>query len=370
MNLDITWPFAMLYMFMIFICIFSIKNQNGVVNVVISLFLIVIVSYFSGFKTSGLDLENYILYFERTPDFLSVIKGEEPFIFVEPGYIYLNSIFKVLSNNFYYFSFFISLLSISLIFIGYKKVSENYVIISLLYLSSSFYSMYYTQLRNGLACSIIILAINYFTRERFIRFYTITLSAIFIHTSAIFMLAIGLHRFIKPTYRILLIAIVLSVLFTIVDTFKLTLNVMSWLPLPEFIVNKINLYVSSGRDNIKQGFFSITNVISIITLFWYVYSVGNRQQSKLLSISFFFVLFSFLLNNFFSFYGEVAARFYRVGFIFIPILWMACYEKIRMNNLIYNIPFLIVACFLFIYYGHFNKIVPAYHNYFYLWFGL
>lgn len=372
MSFDLSLSFLSLYTVILFFCSFLLLNVKSNVNFIFSCLFICLFSYFIGFRVGDLDYSNYEIYFERTPDLISYIKDGELYFYVEPGYIYLNSIFKMVSCNFNFFLFFISIVSISLIFYSYNRMDKNYVLMSILYIASSLYSMYFTQIRTGLACSIVMLAIVLLSNGKFICYLILSFLAISIHTSAILILFLPLYRYVKASYLLISISILFGFLFTQYDVFKVFIDMVSTLFLPDVISNKVELYVNSGRDNVKQGFFTISNAISILTMCMYFYIVFKikPEVTLIMKMSFFIVLFGFLLNNLFSFYGEVAARFYRVGFVMVPYVWIQFYSRLDLYKKFTNLPLMFFAFILFVYYGHFNKIVPPYKNYWGYWFGL
>ena len=369
--MDLQLPFLTLYTLVFFILCFSVFDTKKNIQDTTAFLVLLLFSFFAGFRMYNLDYDNYELFFSSTPDLIAIIQGKDFKTFVEPGFMFLITFIKLFTNEFNVFLFIIAFMSFFILLIACKKLTSNYLYIYILILSMSFYSIYYTQIRSGLACSIILYGVFFLLQRKYIRFIVIITFAVSIHSSAVLAYLFPLFVYVTPTIILLVIAASFSLCFTLFDVFGFIANALLSMFLPEVIVNKINLYVLSGRDNVKQSFFSISNALLIVSLYFCIY-IKNKSLSILnkekINLYFFIGLLALLSNNFFSFYGEVAGRFYRVGIMLMPFIWYYVYvistplntSRLRRSNL----PFLILAFMFFIYYGHVNKLVPRYQNFF------
>lgn len=352
-------PFFLLYLLLVFFGMISSIVDDRYLKYFIAVVFILLLSYFIGFRVDNLDYDNYKFYFESAPDIVDVLIGNKVYVhYVEPMYAYMSSIFKIFSNEFNFFLFLYAIFSVVLVIYGYSRLSSSYILLSLIYFSVSFYSMYFTQIRSGLALSISIICVSLYIEKRYKQFLTLSMLAIFVHVSSLLLLFLPLISKINFTLSKLLVVMSLSFVFCTVNVFEVLIPFLNSISGEGFVMQKITLYVMSGRDNVVNSFFSVTNFLLIGAMFviLFIYRESNPKKSVFLCL----LVLSFTLGNLFSFYGDVAVRFYRFGFIVIPFAMM-----IYSKNLLARLFLVLLSLLLFLYYGHFNKEVPVYDNYFY-----
>lgn len=160
---------------------------------------------------TGYDFEAYQNFFFEIDNIFDVFNGS---IDAEPGFLFINYIFKALGFNFYFFILFFSVLSVLLISnFAYKYVS--YPSLVLVY----YYARYFLvrdmgQIRSSLACIILLYSIPYIVRRKPLQFLTVVFIASLFHITAWVFIVAYLFNIIfkKLTIKNVVVLIFLSIL--------------------------------------------------------------------------------------------------------------------------------------------------------------
>lgn len=143
----------------------------------------------------GVDLENYIPWFQRiskTPwkEIFTVVEG------IEPGYIVLNKLISIFSDNPQFFLTVIALITVFPLAILYGKNSENELLTIALFLILSNFNMLFSGLRQAIAISVGAVSYYFVKRKKFFLFLCSVIFAMLFHKSA-FMLFL-----LYPVYHV------------------------------------------------------------------------------------------------------------------------------------------------------------------------
>lgn len=159
-------------------------------------FLIFIILLSLRSSDCGVDVKNYLYYFNRYTrmSFKELLNANWTYD-VEIGYRVLNYVFKYLGTNFQFFLFGVAVLSVWPIGLIYKKETRNTIFAIALFLGLSPYSLYFSGLRQVLAMAFVVPAYYFTKNKKIIPFVITVIVASTFHLSALVVLML------YPIYR-------------------------------------------------------------------------------------------------------------------------------------------------------------------------
>lgn len=274
----------------------QIKKYENYIYVISCIFLIML----AGLRVdTGYDFQVYKVIFEsvKRKKFLEIFFGGWGLV-VEPGYLFINYIFKWM--NFQQFIFSVAFFSIILKTTFIYKYIEKKIICLLMY-----YSMYFLLydmgiIRQGLAIGILLWGYNELLKESKLKFFILTIIATLIHSSSIVFLIVYFIKNRLYSRRFYLITLMVAIVFS-------SLNFIYWLikyiPI-SFVQNKLFFYMNS-----KSGESIINSIIKrlvVLILLIYVYDFKDIIKNN-----------KNVIKSFNSFYSSIILS---IIFYSIPIL--------------------------------------------------
>jgi len=182
----------------------SISKNNLVV------FLVLFFMFFIGLRYASVDyfsyqrIYDYVQYYSEIsfPNYIPY-NGEKP---VESLFSFLILIVKALGGNFSLFIFSIALLSISIKFYAFYRMS-NYFILSVFLYLALWMGKDLGQIRNGLASAITLLSIVYVCEKKLIKFNVMAIFSMLIHFSGVLTFPLYFMRYFS--HQILMLGFLL-----------------------------------------------------------------------------------------------------------------------------------------------------------------
>lgn len=294
----------LIYLHFLFLCFsislfltnFRVKYKNK-----IFIFLVLVLILTAGLRipNSDRDYQNYIDLFDNAPDIL-----------VEPFFIFISLFVKYIFGNTPTVLFLIfSILSIGIKYYALKRMTKLWFVSIFIYFSYYFILHDLTQIRAGVAASLLFLIIPSIYNRKLFQFLLISLMAICFHYSAIIFLTLwffkkGINK------KILFLLIPFGYLFHFFSP-----DVFFNLPF-EGINSKLTVYKALQDEYSERGVINVFNLYLLfkISVFYllllkinYLSSI-NKYSNLILSI-YGFSIFSFL---FFSKLPIVSFRIYEL----------------------------------------------------------
>lgn len=272
------------------------------VDIFLSIILFMMLWFFYGGNYWNGDREVYELYYQR---------NELSLWGTEIGYGLLNLIFNGLGLSFQFFQFFISLITILLMF-NYIKKFSRWICISIFLYFLLMFSLDYVLMRVSLAYAIALNGLIFLSENKRIKYLFFVSIAILFHQSAVLFLAFIFTPSTKLSidfYKLAFISFLIIVFIEFAKLFGLV---------PSSVLAHLNYY----SPTYKSIIFNISIHLLSILIF---YTELHHRESKADKIDPFFV-FIFNLNVlsvlvFFSYFqADVFVRFFRL-LCFINILY-------------------------------------------------
>lgn len=294
-----------------------IKNRKLLISIVsLQMFLILALRNLN----MGSDLVNYKGGFEYIASLpfadlikrLHLFKTAElvnPYSY-ESGYVVLNKIISLVGGNFRFFLIIVAAFcSFSFAYFIYKYSSIPYLSFAML-AAMGFYEYSFGILRQTLAVCILLWAVPFISKRKFIKFSLITIVAFAFHRAAvIFFLLYPLSKFVitKKTFKIYYIVWLLLLLFTPVIFEKA-------------IVPLLKLF---GKNRYSVGSYTFNKQIVVMILFAIMVHLFSNYREFKNNRDANIICMGYLLSVIFEIFGMMndgLARIVEFYFIFIIVL--------------------------------------------------
>lgn len=238
---------------------------------------------------TGYDFLSYKDFFQQTDKFSDIFNGT---VDAESGYLFLNYLFSSIGLNFYFFILFFSIVSIGLL--GYFLYRYTpYPSLFLMYYYARFFLVRdMGQIRSALACIILLYAIPFIIKKKFIPFLLIVLLASLFHVTALFFVAAYILNSllekltIKNVFSLLMISMTIGILIQIPQLYawaipgrylayftspdytdgKWLLNPILWMQLALFFGSFLFIHPTSEEEKSKFNVYLKTYLISSLVL--------------------------------------------------------------------------------------------------------
>lgn len=303
------------------------KNMRTYLLLIVMFFLVV----FAGlaYKVGG-DFAVYEFWFNSLDWPTSLISAPSPL------WILLNkTFFFLISDNYWYFHFFIVLLSMSIIYRAILRLLsiEEAILFLILFGFTYYFNMELWYIRAGLSSAILFYAV---TTQRDFEKYLLFVVAFFIHYFvAIPIVLIIVYRMAASKSKIILISILIILVSNFSVHFLATL------------VPKINFYLNNFGGS-EKSIVQIVHKLLLIFLFFYLYNYLNGRLSTDAKTM---VLLSAVVPFVFFFNNEIASRF-RMFFVLAELLLLAIFfSRIKRGIAMFMILFYLAL----LYYNTWNS---------------
>lgn len=173
----------------------------------------------------------------------------------EIGYIFLNSIVKSIGISFYGFTFLLSIIFYSSLFLGLKRYISNFSILVIVFLYKMFFYDTFISMRQSISIAIFFLIIKYIYEGKPWKYFLGCIIAILFHNSAIILLPIYFIRKITLNNRKI---IILNMIF-------LPMLLISYMhfSLLDFLVPLTNYLGTEGMQNRADAYFINNDAVGI-----------------------------------------------------------------------------------------------------------
>lgn len=294
----------------------------------------------AGLRGIGIDRDSimyqeYFMYFSKKSYYDLLFNNDHRV--KEIGYLLLNKFFSNKFLNFRFLLFFVSSITIGIKSFAFYKYTDRPVFAAFIYLATFFYLREYTQIRDAMAVSFMILTTIFFFKKKYLISFVYFLLATSFHNLALCVYPILLMvKYIKEN-QYYYIGIIIAMLFFYFIDYDYILN-NNWIP---YQLSKYNMV--SGR-----GSFSILMLGVLGVLFYKIESLKNDiflndcyrlvllgimigfllfNHPVLLRITSFLMFFSIILMTNFSKFKNDYFYYKEIKFYFIVLVMIGFYVK-------------------------------------------
>ena len=308
----------------------STRNNESYFSlfILLSFVLIVYTPIFS--QNHSRDYSNYLSFFESTNN----INFSVEFI-----YKLLKSLVYKISSNFYFFLLPIAVITFSIIFYVCWKDSEYPLLSIFLYLSYFYFTDGATTIRAGLSSAFFLFAVYNLKNNNKKSAFMACIMATLTHYTGVFSFIIFFCN--KETFNVKLwIFIILLGIFISFFNFVSISNVVSIMPLPSNVKDKIEIYLAlSNIDNAKKAnIFSLGNLIQLVLVFFYIHKFNINNTHYILNLKLMILGYFFLCI--FSNFDTVPFRLNQYFCVSEILLWPSLinmFKRIENKKIVYLI---------------------------------
>lgn len=298
-----------IYLLTVMLCLGTTFNELRQLRFSIYIFTYFLLLFFVGFRYESTDYLGYLSIWSR------VSFENFGFPFFEAGggttgneflFATIISAFKIVGLPFESFLFLISVLSLSIKFYYFKKLSPYFLICIILYFSMGFFKDL-GQVRNALAASILLLGLEPLHKRRFINYLLVVFVAFGIHSFAIIALPIyWCYPLVKKRYIPYFVLVVAFFISFVGGVGQIILGIFNFISgeIPE----KVYGYFYSERN--QPLYYHAQNlsffVFSLIFLRYKErFSAINDRLISLVTFHFYSVVIYFLFFDFSPLAGRI-----------------------------------------------------------------
>lgn len=352
--------YLILYLFLFLLFFFGFFNFNDKINLSLLMLISIAVSVFCGLRKDSFDYEQYYSFFELiTNEWAYSANGIEYFLgYFEPGFVFFIYFLGGLSIEPKYFFLLISIVSVFPVAFVYRKTFKNMELeCILLFFSMSYYSLYFTQIRQGLALVFAFLFLYFFSRgKNKVAFFSLVVGVIF-HSSIIAFFPLLFLSKIRFSIFTSFCVVMLSFFFNYYDIFyEYLLSIIGYI-FP-FLESKLNLYFYSYRDNASVSFLngsSLVSIILILLLPLFKNKINSNPESKIdIGLIYWGICLGLFYYSCFPSAGEVGGRLYRNMVVFYPYAISMLLQLMPIGLYRKALTLILSAGFVFVY-AHYNK---------------
>ena len=173
--------FILLFVVLVIALILKDNNQHKLTIILVSFFLILI----AGLRdvSVGSDSVNYVLIFDRIQGWELIWQQV-----MEPGFLILAWISKLLSSNYAVFFLFIASFTVLFLVSGIYSNSVEPIVSLFLLITTGYYTFFFNGARQGVALSILFLATKYIFEKKVYKVTLISIFAALFHSTALILI--------------------------------------------------------------------------------------------------------------------------------------------------------------------------------------
>lgn len=259
--------------------------------------------------------------------FLANYFPPDPNLHGEPLFIFLISFFRTLRVPYALFLLFFTGSSILIRFKFYKKYTPYVILALLIYFSHEYLSKEFTQMRAGLATSMLLFAIAPIRDRNFKKFLLVVILAGLIQSSALMAFPLYFLRIKKYSNSFLIIILGLAIISTQIDWSK---HLMNLLHTHGYLPEGIYVYLGWKLYNFKLGLF---NPVTVVRIFIVLLCIRYRDSLRNIIEDFdLLFLFYYFATIFILVFNGIAIIGARVSSIFMgvePLLLISIARIVR-----------------------------------------
>lgn len=320
-----------------------INNKIKKYNIIIILICLLLI-FIAGFRPIGIDHDS-ISYLNE----INLLEGNYLF-FKEPMYgiiKYINSLFPNQTGQIFFLIF--AILGVSLKILAIRQLSLLPIYSIFVYICLYFILHEMTQIRVGVATAIFLLAIPDIYNRNFKSFIFKTVLAMMFHYSSVIMLLIYFLNPYKINLKFFFFLPLIGIVFMFMGINIITILNLFLFLLPDFIANKIELYILLLNDgkfnqiNVFNFYYSSLFVLYYIMILYHSYF---KSQYDVLFLKIFgFMLFFFYVLTAIPVLAFRVSEFYGV----ILIILIPHFTLIFKQKIIAKMPLILWLLVYFIF---------------------
>lgn len=335
---------------------FPLKKYTVFLNFSVAIVLV----FFAGFRHVGVGADdyNYVQQFMITPGLNSWFSSSYVYryldSYMEPGFVFLNSILRYFTDDYRFLFLTVASISIFITAYCYRKLSPYPLFSFLIYFVHAYLYRDMNQIRAGLAVSMGLFLIFSMHDRKILKTIIIILSACLFHMSAIIYFLFVLFNKLALSRGLALLLLTLAIFLNLADVPAFLINNI---PSLGYISAKVTSYAASTEAD-TTALFDLTNIKNIFICASVLFFFKRfKAEVKYFDVMFSMFFLSVLWRILFSDFGILAGRVSTFLSVTEPIL-ISCFivffnKKIIPIMLIFLYSFLVLYINLFVKEGRF-----------------
>ena len=259
------------------------------------------------------------------------------------GFVWLFTLVKSCNGDVMDAYFLVCFITLLLYYLVFKQNTKYIFVAWFLIVARYFYVQNVVQIRQGLACAIMLYSLRYIQQNNKIKFIITLLPAVLIHKTLI--VAALLYPLSKINWDMLKIIVALSISF-----------VLYLIPLTDFvfytIIPSFGIYVPKIASYEGTGYFVPIDFVTVFPRFIYIivasYILLKCKDEKYNMIYIGMLILSIFVLCMFSDFAVLSERLASIGFLAFTFIPGVCLQFVKgINNKIYMLMMILIVCGMF-----------------------
>ena len=312
---------------------------------IILYFFCVFIILFTAFRDPVSDTIMYTDVFNQMPDIWNLINGESLILDkfpLELGYLYLNSIVQFIVSAPQLLFFIIATISISAYYFLFRKYSPYIALSFFIYLSLLYIFREIVQIRNGVACALVLYSVKFLYEQKIKKYILIILIAASFHLTAVVGFSFYFINKILWTRKKILLVLFFGLIVTQIEWIYQVMEILGNMGILYYRIAKYQGDVVAQQEVTLVKYLLYCFILAYVGL----NNWGNRTKGSLENLLLGILVFGVLIQGSFHEFRELADRISSLSlsvlFLLIPI-----YLKYTRWKYIILIAILIILPFYF-----------------------
>lgn len=289
---------------------------------VILYFFCVYIILFTAFREIVSDTRMYINVFNQIPNIWELINGRTLILDsfpLELGYLYLNGIVQFIVGAPQLLFFIVATISILAYYFLFRKYSPYIALSFFLYLSLLYVFREVVQIRNGVACSLVLYSVKFLYEQKMKKYIFIILVAASFHLTALVGFSFYFINKIAWTRKKILLILLFGLIIIQIEWIYQVMDILGNMGLLYYRIAKYQ------GDLVAQQEVTLVKYLGYCFIFGYIglNNWGNRTKGSLENLLLGILALGILVQGGFHEFRELADRvsslFYTVLFLLIPM---------------------------------------------------
>ena len=321
MQLSFNTELYIIYIISFILVILEQFLKRKYIEVILYFFCIFII-LFTAFREPISDTGMYINVFNQMPDIWNLMNGKSLVLDnfpLELGYLYLNSIVQLIVSAPQLLFFVIAIISISAYYFLFRKYSPYMALSFFIYLSLLYIFREIVQIRNGVACALVLYSVKFLYEQSIKKYILIILIAASFHLTALIGFLFYFINKISWTRKKILLILFLGLIITQIEWIYQIMDILGSMGLLYYRIAKYQGDVVAQQNVTLAKYLVYCFILGYIGL----NNWGNRVKGSLENLLLGILAFGILIQGGFHEFRELADRvsslFYTSLFLLIPI---------------------------------------------------
>lgn len=321
MYLSIEIGLYIIYVIAFILVIFEQFIERKYIEIILYFFCTFII-IFTAFREPVSDTGMYIRVFNQMPDIWDLINGKTSVLEslpLELGYLYLNSIVQYIVNAPQLLFFIVASISIFAYYSIFRKYSPYIALSFFIYLSLLYVFREVVQIRNGVACALVLYSIRFIHEQKIKKYIMTILIASSFHLTALVGFSFYFINKVLWTRKKIFLVLCFGIIITQIEWIYQVMDILGNIGLLYYRIAKYQGDIVAQQEVTLAKYLMYCLILAWLGLSNWCNRKKGSLENLLLGILVFGVVIQGSFHEFRELADRVSSVFYTTLFLLIPI---------------------------------------------------